>query len=101
MRFGKTSAAFGNQTDAQAGDPVGLRGQDIVAVEQHGAPAWPDQAAQCPDRRRLAHAVASHQRDDLAGVDLEVDAEQRLAGAVPCLEVADAQKQGHRDSIPR
>ena len=98
--FSRT-ARFGNQSDAQTGDAVGLRGQDIVAVELNGALAWPDQTAQCPDHHRPAHAVASHQRHDLACGNFEVDAEQRLAGAIPCLEVADVQKQGHRYSIPR
>ena len=94
--FSRT-ARFGNQSDAQTGGAFGLRGQHIVAVELNGALAWPDQTAQCPDHHRPAHAVASHQRHDLACGNF--DAEQRLT--VPCLKVTDAQKQGHGYSIPK
>ena len=66
---------------------------DALACELDDAAARRQQAHDGVHRRGLAHAVAAHQGHDLAGIDAELHAEQRLAGAVEGLQLADAQHQ--------
>jgi len=71
-----------------------------VPVDAHLARARRDDAADDVDQRGLAGAVRAEQREDLAALDLEVDALQRLqAGGVALFERADG-KDG-RNSLPR
>ena len=75
------------------------RSIDPLALELDRAASRGQQAHDRVDGGRLAHAVAAHQGDDLAGVDGEVHAEQRLARAVEAFEAADPQH--HAVSSPR
>ncbi len=55
---------------------------DVLAVDHDLAGARRHHADQRLHQRRLAHAVAADEGDDLAGLDLEVDAVQHLALAI-------------------
>ncbi len=66
---------------------------DALAQELDGAAAGGQQAHDGVHRRGLAHAVAAHQGHDLAGIDAELHAEQRLAGAIEGFQLSDAQHQ--------
>jgi hypothetical protein len=66
---------------------------DALACELDRAAARRQQAHDGVHGRRLAHAVAAHQGHDLAGIDAELHAEQRLAGAIKSLQLMDAQHQ--------
>jgi hypothetical protein len=71
-----------------------------VTVDEHLARARRDDAADDVDQRGLAGAVGPEQREDLAALDLEVDAFQRLqARGVALFERADG-KDG-RNALPR
>ena len=61
-------------------------GLDALAAEADFAPAGAHEAHDRADRRRLAHAVTADERDDLALVDSEGNAEEHLRMAVAGLD---------------
>ena len=63
--------------------------RDVAAVEDDRAAVGVDQADRHPEAGRLAGPVGPEQADDLAPVDVEVDAVDDLAAAVPLLQPAD------------
>ncbi len=89
---------LGNVAEAEMRDPVARQARDVAALE-------PDRAL----RRHLAHdrldrggaadAVAPEQADDLAGVDMHVDALQDVALAVIGVQIGDLEH--HAASSPR
>ena len=83
--------ALGRLRDAQPRDLVRRHVGDVAAVEQDLARAGARPAEDRHHQRRLAGAVGADQRDDLAGVDVEIDALQRLD-----LAVGGAQRRGSR-----
>jgi hypothetical protein len=90
---GKAASALRHQTDAEPRDAERLPPADRRAAELDGAAARPVQPADRPDGGRLAHAGAAPQRHDLALGDVEVDADQRLAGAVEGLDACDPEQR--------
>ena len=74
--------AAGHLRHAAAGDLVGRRVGHVAAVEDDRAAARLDEAGDRLQQRRLPGAVGAEQGDDLALVDLEVDAEQHLHAVV-------------------
>ena len=93
----KDLSAFGHQGDAGARHPVRRHPGDRPAGEGDLAGARPEQAHDRPHERRLAHAVAAQDADDLAGPDRQVDSEQDFAGAVARVQAADReQRRGGR-----
>src|SRR5262249_32777704 len=64
---------------AEAGTAVGGQGGDVLALEQGAAPVGRDLASGHAERGGLAGAVGAEQADDLAEVDLEMDALHDLA----------------------
>src|SRR4029079_5802639 len=75
-------AALGGLGDAQSGDLVRRHVGDIVAVEFDVACAGAGPAENRHHQRRLAGAVGADQGYDFTGVDVEIDALQRLDLAV-------------------
>ena len=91
------AAAFRSLRQFQAGDLVRRHAGDIAAVEVDRAFARARVAADCHHQRRLAGAVGADQRDDLAVVDVEVDALERLYAPVKRGHAAHREKWGaHR-----
>ena len=78
--------AAGHLDDAERGDLVGRGVGDVAAVEDDGAAIGRDDAGDRLQERGLAGAVGAEQGDDLALVDLEVDAEEHLHVAVGHVE---------------
>ena len=78
---------------------IGRRG-DVLAVEEDLAVVGRDLAGGHAEAGGLAGAVGPEQADDLAGVDLELDAVDDLAPAVDLHQPADFQ-QGHSRAPPR
>ena len=76
---------------AGTGAEVHRQPRDVVAVEHDVAAVGVDQADRHPEARRLAGAVGPEQADDLAPLDLVVDAVDDLAAAVPLFQPADLQ----------
>ncbi len=70
------------------GDAMQRHAHDVLAVERDGAGALADDAHDGTQRRRLADAVAAKKRDGFAGPDIEVDAVQGMAFAIPGIEPA-------------
>ena len=65
--------------------------RDVAAVEHDRAAVGVDQADRHAEARRLAGTVGPEQPDDLAPLDLVIDAVDHLAAAVPLLQAADLQ----------
>ena len=79
---GKDAAPFRHQRDALARDPVRRPPRDRSAAHAHLAGARRREAERAADGGRLAHAVATHQRDGLAGGNGKIHAVQDMAVAV-------------------
>src|SRR4051794_14174523 len=75
--------------DPDLGDLVAGETLDLGAVEEDAAGPRRHDARDRPQRRRLARAVGADERDDLALVDLERDALERLDRAVEGMDVLD------------
>jgi hypothetical protein len=91
-------AAFRHQPEPGAAGGIGGQADEIAAIEQDAAGSGPEDPHDRLDRRRLAHAVAAHQRHDLAGADRDREAEQDLARAVERVDAVDLE---HHASSPR
>ena len=64
-----------HQADHRAGGAI--VGDDVVAIDGDVPRGCIDDAADDADQRRLAGAVGSQQRENLAAADLEIDVLQR------------------------
>ena len=84
---GEDAAPAGHLHDA-AGDLVRRHVGDVATVEHDGAARRLLGAADGAQQRRLAGAVGAEERDDLALLDVEVDAEQHLHAVVVHVHVA-------------
>ena len=78
----KQPAVFRHMGDAEIDDAMRRRRQHVGAFHRDRASGRPDQAGDHAHQRGLAGAVGADHADRLARLDLEVDAEQRLEGAV-------------------
>ena len=88
-----------HERDARSRHAVrGLRG-DVPVGDPNRATAWPDEADDGVDRRRLAGAVAAEQRDGFAFADVEGYALQHVALAVVGVQVAHGER--HATTFPR
>jgi hypothetical protein len=67
---------LGHEAHAEARDPVRRQRRDIGAAKPHVAVTARQQAHHRFHRRRLAGAVAPHQRDDFAAAHVEVHVEE-------------------------
>src|SRR6516164_11135012 len=65
---------------------------DVATLEQDVSAAGARAAEDGHHQRRLAGAVSSDQRDDLAGIDVEIDALQRLDLAIGSTKAADGEE---------
>ena len=97
----EAAAALGDEADAEPGDAVDGEAAGRLAGEADRALARAQERRDGADRGGLAHAVAAHQRHDLALADVEVDAEERLAGAVEGGDAVELQERRHAASSPR
>src|SRR5437016_5473324 len=75
----------------EAGDLEGRQPGDVAAVEQDAAACGLRPAADAHPKGRFASAVGANQRNDLTGIDFEVDTLQRLDIAVEAMDAADRQ----------
>jgi len=76
-------------TETAAHDRMGGLSRDILVLEHDTAAALFNQADNGAKGRRLAGAIASEQRDNLALADLERDVEQDVRGTVITVEPLD------------
>jgi len=74
--------------DSEADNFVRREADQAAAVEGDRAARGPQQAGDRAQGGRLAGAVGTDERDDLPGLDVQVDPVQRLDGAVGDVEVA-------------
>src|SRR5581483_6543012 len=75
---GEDLAAFGDMADARLAHAMARPAGDVLAVEYHAPARRPLDAMDGADQRALAGAVGADDGDDLARVDAERDAGQRL-----------------------
>jgi hypothetical protein len=97
---GEDVAILGHVADAALDDPVGRELRDVVPRERH-PPAWPYQAHQRPQRRRLADAVAAEQRGDASLWHRKRDALKDVRLAEVDVQVANVEERlpiGHSGS---
>ena len=90
--------AFGHQAQARLRDAVRRQAVQRPALELHAPGAGRQQAHHGAHGGRLAHAVATEQRDEPPALDREIDAEQHLADAVGGLQALDRQHQAGSSS---
>src|SRR3954454_23567610 len=87
--IGKDAPVLGHEAEAPARDLARLELGDILAEKTDGSGTLGGQSHQRLERRRLAGAVAAHERDHLAVADVKRRLEQDLRGAIPRLEPFD------------
>ena len=80
--------ATGHRGEPQRRDLVGAPPDELLTVEAHAARPGADDAGHRADQRGLAGAVRAEERDDLAGVDMQVSADEHRHAVVAHLEVA-------------
>src|SRR5512143_1698057 len=78
---------LGDVADPQAGDPVDLRADDLLPVEQDASGARGGKAHDGPERGRLPGAVSPHQAHRFPLRDVEGDPEENVAGPVESVDV--------------
>ncbi|MND54812.1 hypothetical protein D3C80_458780 [compost metagenome] len=95
---GENAAAFRRLGDALARDQMRRQLGNILAVEDDLAGLGLRCPADCHHQRRLAGAVGTDQADDLALVDLDIDARERADIAVIGFDTLDFQEgfTGHQ-----
>src|SRR6185369_9084193 len=81
--------------EAKPGDLVGLHARDVMVLEPHPAAGRRMNAADEVDERGLAGAVRSDQADDLALVDGQAHAIDRVEPAEPPRYAVQGQERGH------
>src|SRR5262249_3078220 len=81
--------------DSHAHDLEGGKAGDVRAVEADAAHARLRRAADRHQQRRLSGAVGADQGHDLALVDGQIDAMQRLDMAIEGMDSGDLQQLGH------
>ena len=86
-----------HEADARAGLAIGAN--VVVPVHGDGTSGGGDEAADRADQRRLARAIGAEQREDLAAVDVEVHALQRLVtGGIGLFQTPDRNDRLHDSS---
>ena len=89
------AALLRHEAEAGAGDPVQRQPHQVLAARSGRCRSrLRDSPMMARKRRGLADAVAAEQRDGLALADLEVDAVQHMALAVPGVEPRDFESSG-------
>ncbi len=86
---------FRAQSDAEPRDLVAGKSDQLAALVAHRARALADDAHDRFQGRRLAGAIASEQRDHLAGEHVEGRAVQHVRLAVPGLQPFDCEQRRH------
>ena len=90
---GEHGCAAGHAHHAGGRDRVRRQVRDVAAVEEDGSVAASVHAGDRAQQRRLAGAVGPDEGDDLAALDVEVDAVQHLHAAVRDVDVAADQQR--------
>src|SRR5262249_39957187 len=89
-------AALRHIGDAAPGDGKGREAGNVLAIEQDRALPRPHQPNERADQRGLAHAVAAHEADGLAGADAERYAAKYVAQAVVGVEPSPLEQRSDR-----
>ena len=87
------AAALRYVGDALADERLGPLARDVLAGERDCAGRRPDERAEHAKQGRLPRPVGAHERDELAGGDVEVDAEQHRSRIEAGREVADGEQR--------
>ncbi len=96
----KYASAFRRLCELEPGDLVGRQPGNVAAVEGDRPFARPRVAAHRHHQGGLAGAVGADQRDDLAGIDVEVDALERPHVAVKGGDAANGKEgSAHRPTL--
>jgi hypothetical protein len=94
-------ALLGHEREAEPADLRRSLAGDILVLEQDMAGARPQQAGDQLEQRRLACAIGSDERHDLAGLDVQVGTlDDVLGGRISAAEAGDP-KQAHAARRPR
>src|SRR5207245_6043472 len=80
--MGKDLTPLGHVADSRSRPPIGRPGGDVGPVERHAPAARRQEPDRGFEQRGLAHAVASHEADELTGTHVEVDAPEDPRPAV-------------------
>ncbi len=101
-QVGENHAALGHMAESAGDDPVRGQGGDVLAEKLDPAAFRAKQSGDGLKRGGLARAVAADERDDLALIDLDRDALDRLDLSVVDVDVLDLEKHYDASSaVPR
>ncbi len=89
VEAGENAAFFRAERDPHFGDAIGIGADRFLVLETDRALPFADNSHDRFERRRLAGAVASEQRDDLARAHVEIDAVEDVRFAIPGLQPVD------------
>jgi hypothetical protein len=95
----KQAASFGALRDPTLDDRMRAGGGDVAALELDRTLSWTVEPVDRAQRRGLAGAVRTDERDDLAGLDAERDALERVDRPVvdvDVVELEDVRARGGR-----
>src|SRR2546425_3252637 len=90
----KDAPALGRVRDAEPDDLVRRELREVLAAERQLPGAWPQHAGDRAKRGGLARAVAADERHDLALLDAEGHALERVDVAVVGVDVRELEKRG-------
>ena len=90
---GENVPAFRHQRDALRDHVLKRNSAERLAGECHGARGWRDDPGDGENQRALAGAVRADDADDLAFIDLQIDAAHGGDGAVPHDQTGDGEKR--------
>src|SRR5207245_8779577 len=89
------STSLGRVRKSSLDDDVTRQAAKRLPIEANVSGGRTEQAGQRAQRRRLAGAVATDQRDDLPGLDGEADALDRFDRTIGNPEVLDLEQRAH------
>ena len=97
---GEDAAFLRHEADACMGGAMQRHAHHVLAVEGDRPCALADNPHDGAQRCRLADTVAAEQGDRLALVNVEIDAVQGVAFAIPGIEVPDGEAARYSCSVP-
>ena len=87
-----THVVIGQLGDAEVGDAVGLETDHVASLERDRPGVGAVEAGDAVEQRSLAGAVRPDQAGDPAGLDIEIDAVQRMNAVEAARDAADFQQ---------
>src|SRR5690606_3741696 len=93
----KDIATLGYISDTCTRNAVSRHSQQLLSVEQNRATRL-HQPHHCLHQRRSSGSITPQHTDDLASLDVHINASQHMTFAIPCLQIPDLEQSCHDTS---